>query len=1291
MTPYLLSFQICSTVAHLARDKRTQLQIVFVTLRDGITNQLKSSSLHMGSALVFIQQLIESGSTVGEVVIGDSCPAQVEPWCRAWLQSIGNLVRPTWSGVASVDFAKRWLLTLSINGYLGSDSFDQPLDILLSRVLPEFDESMETFIWTDSMSHGLVCCGPLGPVSQSVWSASSETTHRNFVDGPIKGLLLKGDPESSIVCLTSLVEHLIPGGPPSLVLNFTESLLSSQCVAVQEKLVLSLNQTETINHALLSSLVVSFDANGKSDLTGFRQLVDRLAKSTISCLWSSDDASDIECGYGILTYLKSRDPIKSEELCLGIWIDMIDRLKIEACYPHDFIRALNFLRRLPVAKDACALAWFSGLDAIVTQIGRETAVIETVPSFLYPEVFPMDRLPSLARLIVCIQLGFRLRLHTAFTPGSPSHVRLASILLILQSWLVEGVAEPVTLQDISLSSRIFLPTQSEAVPSLKNLISFVNGICSEVSDAVYSLEELDKSADSATLRGALARRLVGVHPLNWPLRIREAASCFPSDSWLQDQVTQCGSEVFSRLCEVCLPVGVLQRCLPRGEIIAYILSLASRDFLDGNKEGLARLLEMVASLSSVAFVGGSYAMTLAPLTLEDPVREALVDVDNMMAADMAQNEPEAFRATLAAMKALHMLILLRQPAELQLLPRSSTGILGLAQMSLFLRQPKPRLTRDQWDSMLCLTANWITQAVARPVPLSSLFPLHAFQLVAAMGALFANSLCARNTVTGFLLLKCDTSQAISVDQLIDLNREEWDETDFDFGDDYDNEDDGTVAEAPDFSVLDKLDHLDDAEDDFADADNEEMRVDDPSAYRRLPPPALIQKDWREFFSGNLYGCLVPLAAELCLSQGDQVNTALKNTPPSVSALCAAVSTCTVDNLLGCLDQQPDIVITYLLEINDKYASNGLPPPHIENNLFYSECMLAPHARNAINLSVRFLVSSPFQAGQLLGHTLLTRLVATRSLEPVRRLSDILIAHIPPSWISALTSPLPETMETILADSDAAIGQWARGSYEVTQLLGGDTESAHQRFLSYLLAWDALVSLLSSASQQSRAGLQAALLQADHVWLQHLLRLLLVVGILLPAQCEINSLLSSPCRLEPDPRLLLLPNSSSLLLQPKGIQKCKDGSSSATTRVFATPNRLVRLPGHRHPSDLSHLALRLLRRLLAESPALMRALYAQLQRGGGSGAVMTSGQARQLGGHLERLVRRHFSVDLIAAEVEAIERRASEFKRRLGTTPYLNGQLPDAGSVDIRGRPVSGEVSAQIFCWVVDVTYHLERV
>ncbi|EUB62345.1 RING finger protein [Echinococcus granulosus] len=1173
-----------------------------------------------------------------------------ESWCQKWLREILTFIQPTFG--EAKDSAQRWLLTFSLIGQVDSDqSVENPLNLLITSIIPAFDG--EVFKWTASMSRGLAKCS-LAPISPESWLSASEETRRNFVQGPIKHLIVDSSREKLPV-LQPLVDTLTANidTAPSIMLELANVIFSASCSydKISEHMLMAVcveiakrDHVSDEVYEFLSSFIALLISNCKLSLTGSSDLINQYVRLTLDELWLLKHSEKMLAHVGgeIVAYLKTREDSEARLFSQQIWINVLAKLKSNGC-PSDSAALLAFLRQLPINTDVCQEVWLKHIVSAMSQLSDEVELgCQNLPIFVRSEVFPMHLLPQVAPIIVALQIGLKLDLHATFTASLPAHKQLADLLLILHFWLSAGTVEPYTLDDLS-PNIIFMPTIAEEPPSTTNLLSYLDAMCGQFADSVYSLEEFDTS--NAALRAALAKRLVDIHPLQWPLSIRQAASCSPPSSWLQEQIIESSSEVFLHLCDVCLPVGVLGRCLPRSVVIAHVLDLSSKEPLEGNREGLARLTELIASLCSTAFVGCSYAFSLASLTLEETVRDSLVDVET-------SEEPELLRAVIASMKTLQVLVLLRQPVG----PIEDHPHLGLAVLSQRLRQLKPRLTREQWDSLLCLTTSWITQAVVRPVqPIA--FSVRAFQLVAAIGALFVNSLCSSTTVTG-ALIRCDGAESTSVDQLMDMNREEWDETDFDFAEDYDCEDDGNVSSV-NMRVLEEAE-----EDDFVDADTEELRFEDPNAQRRLPPPASVQKDWREFFAVNIYDSLIGLTADTCLSANSGVNGHVsKDTPQHLSALCAAVATCSVESLLTCLEQQPDIVVTYLL---DTPTHQPCHPPQVENNLFSSECLLAPQTRNSIDLTIRLLTSSPYQASQLLGHVLLTRLVASRSLEPVQRMSDVLIPHLPVSWVSALTAPLAEDLENILSDAGTAVSQWGRGVFAIKQLLGEDVLRGHQRLLAYLLAWDAVVSLLSSASQQSRAGLQAALLK-DDMWIGHMCRLILTLGLLLPKQSEIGSLLTVPCRLEPDPRLLLTSSARTAM------SSASPSSPQKVESVFAPVDPLVHLPGHRLTEDLSHLAIRLLRRLLSESPALMRSLYAELQRGTTMGERITAGQARQLASHLERVIRRQFSANLIVAEVESIERRASEFKRRLGTTPYLDADLPSAGSVDIKGRPLSREV------------------
>lgn len=309
--------------------------------------------------------------------------------------------------------------------------------------------------------------------------------------------------------------------------------------------------------------------------------------------------------------------------------------------------------------------------------------------------------------------------------------------------------------------------------------------------------------------------------MDWPIEILRPASCTSKNvetSWLDECILppQLGglatADAFRCLCEVAFPSGLLRRCLPRDETITHLITLSTTSAYLEDPETLARLLEAVASLSSVKFVGGAYACALAPCVLDDGIRDLLVRIEDI-------SSPELIRATLAAMKSLEVYALLRQSWT----PSNRLN---------------PRLTREQWDALLCLAASWTTLVLGMEQP-DQVLQQHTFALVAAIGALFINSQCSLQAITGALVKKesSEVGAGALMTQLMEASGGEWDD-DLDCYSDC--EDDGTVPE------MDLADLPADEED-----ENElnDMNFED---VRRLAPPALIKKDWREFFSGNTY-------------------------------------------------------------------------------------------------------------------------------------------------------------------------------------------------------------------------------------------------------------------------------------------------------------------------------------------------------------------------------------------------------------------------------------------------------
>uniref|UniRef100_A0A0X3PNI6 E3 ubiquitin-protein ligase listerin n=1 Tax=Schistocephalus solidus TaxID=70667 RepID=A0A0X3PNI6_SCHSO len=1075
--------------------------------------------------------------------------------------------------------------------------------------------------------------------------------------------------------------------------------------------------------SLLSSLLLLLKPSSLAvTKTSIHSLVRLLTALTLDLIWRFGQSVEVQqiltpsLGQAIMAYATSSDDALAPVWL--VWTPILERLRIappQATSPLLLALCSHCLKVDEGHREDWSYLWLSALIDLLCELCSKdwptwNPDYALCPRFLQPEngLLSPCLLGRLERFLVCLQLGLRLRLQDEFSaPSSIPHRRLFCVLSLLRVWLA-GLMEHAELPKSILlpPSEETLSSDQQQLPPSHTLLSSLNLVFAQIAQS-YSLTELctlltDPSALAdlfpeqtgrsafldcmlSALRAGLTSRLLATHPMDWPPEAVRPASCTtasPDQSWLGENLLPLelgglgvGKEVFRLLTEVYVPSGLLRRCMPRTELLAHLHSVNSAEFT-GHPEALACLLELMAALASVKFVGAAYTIELSPLILEAAFRDPLVGLNEDAESPKLLSQS---RATIAAMRVLQLYVLLRQPWQGAFCPTSLSlnSNRGLALLSQHLRQPKPRLTHDQWDALLCMTASWATQAAVKSSSSCPIFCQQSFMLVAAVGALFVNSICASVTVSTALIRR-DSGLVSELFEAEDLE----DASTFDLPEDCDCEDDGSVPAAE----ID-WDTWADEEDLAEDAEELMLSQTDESTFRRLSPPSFVQKDWSDFFASNLFGCLIPLALENCLGVG-------ADTPSYLSALCAAVATCNADHFLECIRQQPALVASFILP-DSVYGSSSLPTAPRVGNLLASECLLSPNLRNALDLALRLLTDSANQSGQLLGHILLTRLFCSRSLQPARRMADLLVPHLPPSLVRALTARLPNTLESCLADPDLTIAQWGRGTRTDLLPCQGDD---HRNLLAYLMAWDAVVSLLSAASHQSRAGLQSALL-SDETWMRHLCRLLLTLGLLLPSPCMLANYVCRASRLEPDPRLLLQPSSvaasrqqvltatvgaSRRPLESTGatvsnpLKAASAGDSAAWCDVFVPTDPLLALSGHRRAGDLSHLATRLLRRLLAESPALMRCLQSALLSGdclSGSGPgerVMTPGQARQLAGHLDRLVRRYFSPNLIATEVCRVERRALHYKSKFGTTSYAD-ELPEAGNVDVKGRPLSREV------------------
>ncbi|KAL3317725.1 Ufm1-specific protease 2 [Cichlidogyrus casuarinus] len=298
---------------------------------------------------------------------------------------------------------------------------------------------------------------------------------------------------------------------------------------------------------------------------------------------------------------------------------------------------------------------------------------------------------------------------------------------------------------------------------------------------------------------------------------------------------------------------------------------------------------------------------------------------------------------------------------------------------------------------------------------------------------------------------------------------------------------------------------------------------------------------------------------------------------------------------------------------------------------------------SFDFALKLLSLSPQQPGQLLGHILLTKLLRSIS-QSGKRVSDIFYRSMPNAFISLLSGQFEEYLEAIFY-SDHALINWGSDPLDPVLELGEERcPSSHQAILSYLLAWDSLFTMLSSAKPSNRARLLNMLLKGPASYCFD--RLMLVLGQVMPPAPLIGHLLVKPCPLDLDPRLMIQSASrTKAFLLTTGIlassKKSRRGkikriadlttcNDIAWDDIFNCVDPLVQLPKRRSFAELSHLSVQLLRRLLFEFPAMIRDWHVSLSSVERSQLCVESplagrpGLTKQFGIQFEKMVTRHFT-------------------------------------------------------------------
>ncbi|KAF6767977.1 hypothetical protein AHF37_07847 [Paragonimus kellicotti] len=1014
----------------------------------------------------------------------------------------------------------------------------------------------------------------------------------------------------------------------------------------------------------------------------------------------------------------------------------------------------SLIRFMEIVKSGCphrtlATRWLVQLSTSIKRI-VEASVRDFLPSngsllppsrSLLPGFGCLIKLPLLGKAFRLHQFGVCLNLPADLRPHQDDYVDYLHCLGLLRAWLC-GFPEP---WDSCLEFGWPIPTRTDEVTET-NVGTFISeparsafGQTSEslqcdygrlwhdatnhltlagllnlmtVSDPSVLLYDADPRVrcwTNSVLNAVLLNRVRTVHPNSWPHPFTRIASCTDEldVSWTEQNLLSApepsDSSTFHRLVELCLPAGIVRRCLPRQELLGRLksLSLESADHTSNPTDPTyeyvkaSRILELCSSLTSVRVVTPIYASTFLSILTEDYHKwlTEIGETGETEAKSSLWTSQSGFHASLAAMSFFESLLLLWQPWQWHSNRRSDKK-----------KSPASDSELGQWN----------------------LLGFRAFRAAAALGGVFLDRSTAPVELDLFLLSSLrsklpEVDKSSAGDEWDDDLDAEADDVELnDAGDIAVDEDESEDTEKPMSDNGDLLDGFDDIDEehevvlpdvDVEGADNEnDVFNQNVVLPRRGRVPLAIRTDWDNFFATHLYSSMLPLLFKSCLPSPGSVSVA--ETPVHLQAFCAAFATCSSRDLVRLLTDQPQLVLEYLVDFSISHFGVVRTSQLIRTRTG-SVSELTPGLRASFDLACRLLSTSTTQSGQLLGHILLNRLVCTYTRRPTSgktlSLSNFLIHRLPTSWLSALYEPLPAELEQDLT-SESGMAHWGRGSRVLSYLVNFSLQHgwtlncvAHQSILRYLLAWDAILTLFTSAGPQARARLQRALLGSSAALFD---RLILCLGLLLPPPSNLETFASTPCRLEPDERLRLPVSSTrtdliaalSLFAAARQRRSMRlttpltAGDDQDWRDAFGPDDPLLGLPGRRLVRDISHLSVRLFRRFLAEAPALFRRWCIRLNDPSSapdplSAPLVTSpfasckpGRLRQLAIAINTLVSRHFSTGLARDEVVLVQYRAH--LRQLKQSDHISkGWLnfltssTEVGSMNIRSRPLSREVVA----------------
>lgn len=468
---------------HSAKSDQPSNNLIFSQIRDEITsiistlcaNSASMPSAQPGQVLLFLENLAK---TIMET------HSSLSEWCSAWFCDLFKILKPVDDKAAT---SSRWLLSLSLMGYIDGQLTEDPFSLLLDSVLPA-----QELKWSRSMSLGMAKCWH-APSKEASWCKASPSIQMAFLVGPVAGLIS----ESSASMLTVLVQFstIVTGQVPlstESCLQLFKIIFSNDDQALDPLRNCFLDAVILkADYCILSDIVLGLDSYGKPIPPG---AISKLINLTLDILWTSESIPHL--GDALIVSL-SKLPIEDrvQKVNNEIWSRILKKMADKGT-PADAYLLLAFSSRcLPKdGRSEFARTWMSAMLLIFAKVCQNIsnqASSYDSPRFLQVNngLYPLNLLPGngLDSLLVELQLGFRLRFQTELIEDERQ--QLACLLTVLRVWMM-GIGEPYLLTDISNTRNLVLPADGEETSDQfgSTLITAVNSMYVELT-CMYKLED----------------------------------------------------------------------------------------------------------------------------------------------------------------------------------------------------------------------------------------------------------------------------------------------------------------------------------------------------------------------------------------------------------------------------------------------------------------------------------------------------------------------------------------------------------------------------------------------------------------------------------------------------------------------------------------------------------------------------------------------------------------------------------------------------------------------------------